>query len=78
MHEVKLSGGPFDGQLLQSPKPVYEVQIRFEPEDEKQTVDVNELEIHIYRDIDAEEQDDVLTWCKTLADPFSLSFDEQF
>ncbi len=78
MHEVKMNGGPFDGQVLKSSKPVFEVQIRFEPEDEKQTVDVDELEIHIYRDVDADEQDDVLTWCETHTDPFSMSFDEEF
>jgi|GEM_PF-2958894 hypothetical protein len=78
MHEVKLSGGPFDGQVLQSPKPVFDLQIRFEPGDEKETVEVDQLELHVYRDVDADEQDDVLTWCESRTDPFSLSFDEQF
>jgi hypothetical protein len=76
MREVKLSGGPFDGQVLQSLKPVFELQIRFEPEDENQTVDFNDLEIHVYRDVDAEDEDDVLTWYETPADPFSLSLDK--
>ena len=69
-----MSGGPFDGQVLQSPRPVFEILIKYVPEDETQTVDINELEIHTYRDVDAEGDDDLLTWCQPTIDPFSLSF----
>lgn len=71
MREVKLKGGPFDGQTLMSEQPLFELRVVFEPEDEAATVDVNDLETHTYRDVDANEADDVLTWCKNNEDPFA-------
>lgn len=72
MHEVKLSGGPLDGQVFNSPRPLFEVQIKFEPEDETATVDINDLEVHVYRDVDADDETNILRWCKNPGDPFSM------
>lgn len=72
MREVKLRGGPFDGQTLRSEQPLFELRVKFEPEDESATVDINDLETHVYRDVDANEADDVLTWCENKDDPFSM------
>lgn len=72
MRDIKLKGGPFDGQTLQSPQPLFEIKIVFEPEDEAATVDINDLETHIYRDVDAGEDDDILTWCEKAGDSFSM------
>ena len=72
MRQVKLIGGPFDGQVLKSQKPVFELQLKFEPEDESATVDINDLDVLVYRDADADEHEDILTWCENPSNPFAL------
>ncbi len=41
-----------------SEQPLFDLRVKFEPEDEAATVDFNDLETHIHRDVNA---DDVLT-----------------